>query len=202
MSRYNSKWPSQFDVIAGQLSGDLNDHGVDYLSIEHIGSTSVPGLNAKPIIDILILVDSANMNDTYLEKIRHALCNGDRQGGYYYIGNGGVLERWSFKLNVRDDEEGNPLMPRRHVYVVAQGGIQARNCLALRDTLRVDAELREEYGRLKWELAQYQYTDIWEYSTLKDQVVREILRKAGWSETEIDKKEAQRVINWPSEFII
>lgn len=191
MSAYNAEWPAQFESIKAELAGDLEDEGLAFLSIEHIGSTSVPSLPAKPIIDILIVIPANHFDPVYLEKFREALSWGKRQGGYHYNGNGGVQGRWSFKLWEKE--------PLRHVYVVAEDSMPARNCLALRDTLRRHPGLREEYGALKIKLARDEYDNVMQYSTLKNPIVRKILREAGWSEQEIDEKESQSVKDFPRE---
>ena len=89
----------------------------------------------------------------------------------------------------------------RHVYVVAEGSLAARNYVAVRDTLRGDLALREEYAAVKLkaveEAGEEGYDNVMQYATKKNGVVRKILRKAGWSEEEIDEKERQAVTDWP-----
>lgn len=94
-----------------------------------------------------------NHCSTHADSIKKA---GNEQGGYYYIGNGGLLERWSFNLGIREDYNGRPMMPLRNVYVVADGSILHRVAVAFRDCLRDEnnLDLKEEYGELKWQLAQ------------------------------------------------
>ena len=191
ISAYDAEWPAQFEAIKDELAQDLAEEGIPVLSIEHVGSTSVPGLVAKPIIDILIVIHSADFTMPRLQEVKDALGWGARQGGYHYIGDGGVKGRWSFKLY---DVE-----PVRNVYVVAEGSLPLRSCLALRDTLRVNEGLREEYGRLKMGLARREYDNIMQYATLKNPVINKILREAGWSEADIDRKEGQFVKDWPRE---
>ena len=72
-----------------------------------------------------------------------------------------------------------------------------RSVRALRDTLRVDEGLRDEYARVKVEASGGSYANVMQYSTKKNDVVRKILRRAGWSEEEVDEKEAQAVKDWP-----
>ena len=191
ISAYDAEWPAQFEAIKDELASDLAEEGIRFLSIEHIGSTSIPGLAAKPIIDILIVIPSADFNPFRLQEVKDALGWGPRQGGYHYIGDGGVKGRWSFKLY---DVE-----PARNVYVVAEGSLPLRSCLALRETLRANEGLREEYARLKMSLAQTEYDNVMQYATLKNPFIRRILREAGWSEADIDEKERQSVQDWPRE---
>ena len=89
--------------------------------------------------------------------------------------------------------------PARNVYVVAEGSLPLRSCLALRETLRVNEGLREEYARLKMDLAQREYDNVMQYATLKNPVINKVLREAGWSEADIDEKEGESVKDWPKE---
>ena len=188
---YDAEWPTQFEAIKDELASDLAEEGVPFVSIEHVGSTSIPGLAAKPIIDILIVIPSVDFNLLRLQEFKDALGWGARQGGYHCIGDGGVKGRWSFKLY---DVE-----PARNVYVVAEGSLPLRSCLALREKLRANEGLREEYARVKMGLAQREYDNVMQYSTLKHPVIRKILREAGWSEADIDENENGSVQDWPRE---
>ena len=189
ISAYDAEWPAQFEAIKNELAQDLAQEGIPVLSIEHVGSTAIPGLVAKPIIDILIVIPSADFNMARLQEVKDALGWGARQGGYHYIGDGGVKGRWSFKLY---DVE-----PLRNVYVVAEGSLPLRSCLALRKTLRVNKELREEYARVKIGLARREYDNVMQYATLKNPIINKILREAGWTEAEIDEKDRGFVKDWP-----
>ena len=202
MCWYYDQWPEQFEVIKAQLAGDLADAKLQFTEILHIGSTAVPGLNAKPWLDILVTIpaaifaDSANSRPLYIE----ALLFGDRQGGYQYIGNGGIRERWSFKLGIREDQDGNLMIPYRCVYIVADDSVHQRSTIALRDTLRNQAneDLKAEYGNLKWALSQRtDFTDIWQYAEAKNKMVRKILKRAGWTDDQVDEKESMREEHWP-----
>ena len=97
------------------------------------------------------------------------------------------------------------MMPLRNVYVVPDGCLHHRSCVALRDTLRLEEnkDLREEYGQLKWDLAaKGEYAHIWEYASMKNDIVRTVLKRAGWTDEMVDEKEAMRVRNWPEALII
>ena len=130
---------------------------------------------------------------------------GDEQGGYYYIGNGGLRDRWSFKLGIREDMSGVPVMPLRNVYVVPDGSIQHRSAVAFRDCLRNEenSDLREEYGELKRKLAERKdFVTIWAYADQKNGVIRKTLKRARWTDEEITEKEEMRVANWPDALIV
>jgi GrpB-like predicted nucleotidyltransferase (UPF0157 family) len=181
---YLPAWPEQFEAIKSDLASDLALYTAEYISIEHVGSTSVPGLAAKPIIDIAIVIAEPSK----FEGIKYALTWGERQGGYRYIGTGGVDGRWSFKLH--------NILPQRNLYVVLQDSMSLRSYLDLRETLRVDKALRDEYGALKMKLTRQEWSDVMEYATAKNGIVRKILQKAGWTHDEIDEKERRAVKGW------
>ena len=181
---YDPAWPEQFEAVRVDLASDLALYNAEYISIEHVGSTSVPDLAAKPILDIAIVIADA----AKFEGVHYALIWGERQGGYRHIGTGGVEGRWSFKLY--------NILPQRNLYVVLKDSMVLRSYLDLRETLRVDTALRDEYGDLKMKLAQQEWDDVMEYATAKNGMVGKILEKAGWSQVEIDEKERRAVKGW------
>lgn len=197
ISEYNPEWPRQFKSIAADLEHDLKLFDSPFLSIEHVGSTSIPDLPAKPIIDIMIVIAAAvpfvdaDNNTTYHDATHFALIFGERPGGYRMIGDGGVAGRWSFKL-YRED------LCARNVYVVVKDSVVYRSYLSLRETLRKpwNGELKEEYARVKRELGSREWGDVMEYSTAKNGVVRKILRQAGWTDEQVDAKERGVVKGW------
>ena len=182
---YDPAWPKQFQAIKEDLIHDLALEKAQYLSIEHVGSTSVPGLCAKPIIDILITIG----DPSHLASVKYALTWGERQGGYRHRGDGGVSGRASFKLD--------GVLPARNLYVVPKDHIVIKSHLALRETLRKEEnnDLKEEYGKLKMELAGREWNDVMEFATAKNGVIRKILGRAGWTDEEIDAKEGGAVKN-------
>ena len=191
---YQATWPAAFQKIKRELASDLSRAKVSYLSIEHVGSTAVPGLSGKNVIDVLVVIPAAHFKHVVLQQFKGALMFGEEQGGYYCLGDGGVRGRWSFKLHPGPAGLGRV---DRHVYVAAEGSMPHRNYVALRETLREDPGLRDEYAAVKLEASAAQYRNVMQYATKKNGIVRKILRKAGWSEGEIDEKEAQAVKDWP-----
>lgn len=188
---YNPDWPHQFAAICADLAHDLHTEGATYLSIEHVGSTSIPGLCAKPLIDILIVVDRFRPITAdgveYVDRVHYALVWGTRPGGYRHVGNGGVKNRPSFKMRRED-------LVARSVYLVEQGSLVYRSYIDLRNILLKDEhrELRDEYGRVKMALAASKQTWLpQEYSKGKNEVIRKILKTAGWTDEEVDQKQAE-----------
>jgi GrpB-like predicted nucleotidyltransferase (UPF0157 family) len=125
----------QFLELQRVLSDALR--GIQVVSIKHVGSTSVPGLAAKPIIDIDVVVSGKDVvaASEALTRI-----------GFVPRGDLGVPDRYAF------------LAPKNffptHTYVVVDGCLSLRNHIAVRDTLRSDEILRNEYGALKLRLAE------------------------------------------------
>ncbi|KAL1591998.1 hypothetical protein SLS60_011590 [Paraconiothyrium brasiliense] len=156
---YNPAWPSYFLKIKARLESLLTS--TPYTSIEHVGSTSVPLLAAKPIIDIDIIVSRENVAPAISVLVA---------AGFTSLGELGIVDRWC----VKDPEQE----PARNIYVCVDGAFQTRNHLAVRDTLRQNAALREEYASVKLELAA-KGTNIVDYVEAKSGVVEKILRAAG-----------------------
>jgi GrpB-like predicted nucleotidyltransferase (UPF0157 family) len=187
---YSPWWPARFAYIKSNLTHDLtaplsSDTGplppASFLRIEHVGSTSIPGCWAKPNIDILIVIT----DPSHFEPIHQRLIWGDREGGYRYIGDGGVAGRWSLKL---DD-----VRPARHLYVVLEGSLLLKAHIGLREVLRGDDELRDEYSAVKRGLCKAEYEQCYEYPEAKDGVIGKILRRAGWTEEMILEKQGLRI---------
>jgi GrpB-like predicted nucleotidyltransferase (UPF0157 family)/RimJ/RimL family protein N-acetyltransferase len=160
VEQYNPEWPRLFEELKSELEGYLQ--GVNYISIEHVGSTSVPGLAAKPIIDCDIITTS--------ENVRPAIDAIVTNGNYSYLGELGIVGRHVIK--------GPNHQLRRNIYVCPEGIAQTRNHLGLRDTLRANPELREEYARMKLDLAAAG-TNIIDYVEAKGVVIQKILKASG-----------------------
>ncbi len=158
---YNLEWPRQFERLASVLWPAVSAHA---LIIEHVGSTSVPGLAAKPIIDIDIVIDDM----ARLPAIIAALAS----IGYEHRGNQGIVDREAFK---RPDAE-----VRHNLYVCPKDSIALRNHLCLRDALRADTTLRDEYARLKQALAAEFPTSIADYLDGKTDFILAILARSGF----------------------
>lgn len=149
-------WPAQFRRVEADLTAALA--GVPVLAIEHVGSTSVPGLAAKPVLDIDIVVERPAVADAIAALER---------GGYRHRGDLGVTDREAF---VAPDEN-----PRRHVYVCVEGTLHLRNHLAVRRVLRENDELRDRYAAIKQRLASDPAMGIDEYLAGKSAVLQDIL---------------------------
>jgi GrpB-like predicted nucleotidyltransferase (UPF0157 family) len=156
---WSPRWAEQFEEVAAVLREALAD--VTTARVEHVGSTSVPGLAAKPILDIDVIVDEADAPAavTALEQI-----------GYVHRGDLGVTGREAFFA---------PGEPRRHVYVCTAGTANVRNHLAVRDVLRSDDGLRDAYADVKRALADDPDMDIDTYIAGKSAVLQQVLEASG-----------------------
>ncbi|MEJ7833342.1 MAG: GrpB family protein [Nocardioides sp.] len=163
---YDPSWPTRFEMLRREYAAALNALGVPVIAIEHVGSTSVPGLAAKPIIDCDIVVA-----DDRVVGASDALCG----LGFTPLGELGIPQRWAFHEPVR--------LRGTNTYVVVDGSLSLRNHLAVRDTFRGDDRLRDRYAEVK-RRAGPTATDLEEYGRGKNGVVQEILAAAGLSDDE------------------
>jgi GrpB-like predicted nucleotidyltransferase (UPF0157 family) len=129
---YNPDWPREFEKIRFHLQPVL---AIGAIAIEHIGSTSVPGLAAKPIIDLDLVIPSMQV----FEAVSHTLA----QLGYRYDGNKGIPGRESFSY------ADIPGLMQHHLYVCAQDSPELMRHLKFRDYLRTHSRARKAYGDLK-----------------------------------------------------
>jgi len=158
-------WPARFERVASDLTAALRS--VPGAVVEHVGSTAVPGLAAKPVIDVDVIVAEDD-----LPAAIAALTS----VGYAHRGDLGVEGREAFHP---PDED-----PRRNVYVCVAGNLNVRNHLAVRDVLRSRDDLRDEYGAVKLSLAREADLDITAYIARKSAVLQKVLAASDLTEEE------------------
>ena len=163
IAEYNAAWPMLFEQereVVGEALGKL------VLEIEHIGSTAIPGLPAKPIIDLLVGVRS-------LGEARSCAVKPLVQLGYVYIPE---YEPWlPDELFFR---KGVPGPWTHHVHVMEPGNPRWEGHLRFRDYLRAHPPAAADYAELKKSLAQRFGDDIGAYRDAKDDFVRDVLARA------------------------
>ncbi|WP_066507494.1 GrpB family protein [Abyssisolibacter fermentans] len=173
---YNPKWAEEFEKLKAVYLEKLKEINVD---IQHVGSTSVCGLAAKPIIDIDIIVQ----NDEDLKNVIKRLAS----LGYEHEGNMGIKGREAFK-RVSDEVPYNTVIKEwmpHHLYAGIRGCVSLENHLLLRDYLRQNKDAALEYGNLKKKLAvKYKY-DIDTYVEKKTSFIIDILSKSGISKKDL-----------------
>jgi GrpB-like predicted nucleotidyltransferase (UPF0157 family) len=147
---YDPAWPRRFETERARIAEALGERA---LRIEHVGSTSVPGLAAKPIVDVLVEVAALD----------------DAAG----------LEQAGYVLRVREDGHRMFRTPGLdvHVHVWPSGSPSIASDLAFRDRLRADPEDRAAYEALKRELATRDWPDMNHYAEAKGPLIREILAR-------------------------
>lgn len=152
---YNPQWPELYAALERRIQRAVQGHA---LGVEHIGSTSVPGLAAKPIIDVLLTVAEVEDESRYLPQ----------------------LEAAGLVLRVREPGHRMFRTPGRdvHLHVFNSGDPAVPAYLDLREWLRVDARDRELYAATKRALAQRQWPDMNYYAEAKTDVIMEILSRA------------------------
>jgi GrpB-like predicted nucleotidyltransferase (UPF0157 family) len=131
---YDPHWPALFETLRAEVAGALGDLAV---AIEHVGSTAVPGLAAKPIIDIDVLLRSGSDISVCMERLGGI--------GYEHRGDLGIPEREAFAAP--------PGRPAHHLYVCPPESREFRRHVALRDYLRTHPSDASSYGELKRSLA-------------------------------------------------
>lgn len=162
----DSVWADEFERLAGALRAGLGS-----IRIEHIGSTAVPGLPAKPIIDLVIVYRTSRERT----GIRAAL----ETLGYRSEGEKGISGREAFKrTSAHTPSTGEGRWMDHHLYLAEQGSEHLGSQLAFRDFLREDPEAASRYGRLKRALARELGTDREAYTDGKNHFVGSVLRSA------------------------
>lgn len=156
---YNPEWKNSFEVEKNNL---INIFKNIALKIEHVGSTSVEGLSAKPIIDMMVIIKSFSDFESvrsYFEK-----------------------EPYSIKLDSPEDEilirKGDESNRTHFIHVVELGSDRQINTLLFRDYLRENKDALLEYEKLKKELAIKYADDRKMYTASKNDFIQEILKKA------------------------
>ncbi|MEQ9400636.1 MAG: GrpB family protein [Longimicrobiales bacterium] len=159
---YDARWPREFERVRAELTAAL-PRGV--LAIHHVGSTSVPGLAAKPILDVLVGVPSFS---PALRELRPAL-----EGlGFTYRPDDDLPDRHYFPRTVAG-------LRRHHLSLAEPASRHYRNTLVFRDALRDDPALARRYEALKRHLAATVGTDRLAYLDGKTAFVHEVLDAYG-----------------------
>ena len=176
VEEYNPLWAKQFQEVKRELEGYLQ--GTSYLSIEHVGSTSVPGLAAKPILDIDIVIERPQLQD-----VIDALTT---KGGYEYRGDLGIAEREAFR------KAG--AQPARNLYACIAGSQALRNHLAVRDWCRSDEQALQTYAQKKRELAAQEWASVDAYAEGKNGVLQWLLARAGFPIDDLEEIRARNTL--------
>jgi GrpB-like predicted nucleotidyltransferase (UPF0157 family) len=166
---YDVRWPEKFAVEAVRIRDVFGEANV--IAVEHFGSTAIPGLVAKPIIDLLVIVHSLAEAKNAVEPM-HSL-------GYAYWYDNPRQDRLFFVKGLP------PNGPRtHHVHVTEPRGEMAETRLPFRDYLRTHDDARDAYASLKRELASRHQSDREAYTEAKADFVNGIVAKAHQEQTQ------------------
>jgi len=157
-------WADQFASLRSLLATALGDSA---LSSEHVGSTAVPGLAAKPIIDIDSVVASSTKVPTVIQRLATL--------GYLYQGNMGIEDRGAFRSSTKGDQAAH------HLFVCTQDSVALKDHLVIRDFLRTNLEAAARYGILKKDLATRFPNRRDQYVDGKAAFLLKILEQSGFS---------------------
>lgn len=163
VSPYSQTWPLAFAQIRGELLGLFaGTPAGDSVNIQHIGSTSVPGLAAKPVIDVLLGADTLTVVEAKIDALaRH---------GYRYVPKY-ERELPMRRYFVRDEGEH----PRVHLHAVVRGAALWNQHIAFRDALLANPTLRADYQALKLDLAARHANDKSAYTAAKSPFIQAAL---------------------------
>lgn len=154
-------WAAEFEKAAADVVAAL---GPAVLSVHHIGSTSVPGIHAKPVIDMLAVVTDVTAVDRRSAEMERL--------GYEGLEEFGIDGRRYFR---RDDPSGR----RTHqIHAFADGSRHVTRHLAFREFMRAHPDLAEQYGALKQRLAEAHPTDLDAYQAGKNAFIQEMEARA------------------------
>jgi len=158
LAPYDPTWPAQYEVEAAKIRIALGDGA---FVLEHVGSTSIPGVSAKPIIDILLAVADSSYEDSYVP----------------------ALTAQGYRLHIREpDWEQHRVMkgerPDVNLHVFTVGSREIGRMLGFRDRCRGNPEERRLYAETKRRLADRVWRHVQHYANAKAEVVEAIIARA------------------------
>lgn len=175
---YDPEWKQAFEKLSAVLYPRLKDFEIN---IQHVGSTSVPGLHAKPILDIDIIIHDKSSLD-HISEILASM-------GYIGRGDQGVPGRFAFR-------QSSPHTPLRgegekwqehHLYVCFSDSLALKNHIIFRDSLLKDGDLVEEYSNLKMDLVNQKGMTREQYTIQKTAFILNVLTSNGLTENELNE---------------
>ena len=159
---YDEGWIYDFEKIKNELEKALGDLIV---GIEHVGSTSVKGLSAKPCIDIDIIIKDYSVFESVVNELN--------QIGYIHEGDLGIKDREAFKYSDKQH------MPKHHLYVCPAYSAELHRHITFRDFLRKDPDAVRRYSAVKEEAARLFPSDIDKYIEYKSPCIKELYAECG-----------------------
>ena len=159
---YDPNWKTDFEAIQTEIAAAMGDLA---LAIEHVGSTSVPGMSGKPCIDIDVVISDRDALPAAIDRLA--------QIGYEHEGDLGIPDRHAFRY------DGKTHLQKHHLYVCPQDSAELHRHLTFRDHLRTHPDDAARYSAIKAEAAHLYPDDIDSYIRHKSPCIEDIYRKCG-----------------------
>lgn len=159
---YDRTWKSDFEEIKTEIENVVGDF---IIGIEHVGSTSVEGMSAKPCIDLDVIIKDYSVFDTVVSKLELI--------GYIHEGDLGIKDREAFKYSDK------PHLKTHHLYVCPQYSEELHRHMSFRDYLRSHPEAVRKYSSVKETAARMFPEDIDKYIEYKSPCIEEIYMLCG-----------------------
>ena len=159
---YDVAWQSAFEKIKGEIEETIGDL---IIGIEHVGSTSVEGLYAKPCIDIDVIIKDYSVFTAVVEALKGI--------GYIHEGDLGIKDREAFEYTDK------PHLMMHHLYVCPQYSEELNRHITFRDFLRINPEAVKKYSSIKEKAAELFPDDIDGYIEYKSPCIKELYKECG-----------------------
>ena len=159
---YEINWKAAFEKIKSEIQEAI---GELIIGIEHVGSTSVEGLSAKPCIDIDVIIEDYSVFDSVVKKLNEI--------GYVHEGNLGIKDREAFDYSEKSH------LQKHHLYVCPKKSEELHRHITFRDFLRKNPEAVKEYGAIKEKAATLFPNDIEKYIEYKSPCIQKFYKKCG-----------------------
>lgn len=162
---YDSAWKTAFEAIRKEIEAAVGDLIVD---IEHVGSTSVEGMSAKPCIDLDVVIRDYTVFDAMTDRLKAI--------GYFHEGDLGIKDREAFGYS------GKPHLQPHHLYVCPQNSRELHRHVTFRNFLRNHPEAVKQYSTVKETAARLFPDDIDRYMAYKATCIQELYVQCGLSD--------------------
>ena len=159
---YDEKWKTDFEKIKNELVTAIGDL---IIGIEHVGSTSVAGLSAKPCIDIDVIIRDYSVFDQVVERLTTI--------GYLHEGDLGIKDREAFQYSEK------PHLLKHHLYVCPQYSEELHRHITFRNFLRNNPDAVKQYSAVKETAAQLFPNDIDQYIAYKSPCIEQLYQQCG-----------------------
>lgn len=159
---YDSAWKTAFEEIRKEIEEAVGDLIV---GMEHVGSTSVEGLSAKPCIDLDVIIPDYTVFDNVVDRLKVI--------GYFHEGDFGIPGREAFRYS------GKPHLQNHHLYVCPQDSVELHRHITFRNFLRNHPEAVKKYSAVKETAARLFPDDIDRYMAYKAPCIQELYAQCG-----------------------